>query len=215
MKKISILGSTGSIGVNTLNVVREFADRFQVIALGAGRNAELLREQALEFRPRIVSVADADLAASIRPQLKREGIDVLHGEEGLIAVATHPESHLLLSALVGAQGFIPTLKAISSGKDVALANKETLVVAGPIIADEVARNGVKLLPVDSEHSAIWQCLEGAKKETVRKLILTASGGPFLKRNASTFDLITVQEALEHPNWRMGKKITIDSATLMN
>jgi 1-deoxy-D-xylulose-5-phosphate reductoisomerase len=215
MKKISILGSTGSIGVNTLNVVREFADRFQVIALSAGRNAELLREQALEFRPKVVSVANADLAATIRPQLKREGIDVMHGEEGLVAVATHPESQLVLSALVGAQGFLPTLKAISSGKDVALANKETLVVAGPIIAEEVARNGVKLLPVDSEHSAIWQCLEGAKKETIRKLILTASGGPFLKRNASTFDLITVQEALEHPNWRMGKKITIDSATLMN
>ena len=215
MKKISILGSTGSVGVNTLDVVRRFSDRFQIIGLGAGRNIGLLREQALEFRPQIVSVADRELAGELRPELASENIHVTYGEEGLVEVSSHPETELVLSALVGAQGFIPTLKAISSGKDVALANKETLVVAGPIIAHEIARNGVHLLPVDSEHSAIWQCLSGAKKETVRKLILTASGGPFLRRDSSSFHSITVEEALEHPNWRMGKKITIDSATLMN
>lgn len=215
MKRISILGSTGSIGVNTLNVIREFPDRFEVVALGAGRNIQLLRDQALEFRPKLVSVANAELADQLRPQLRSENIEVVYGEEGLVEVATRPESNLVLSALVGAQGFIPTLKAISEHKDIALANKETLVVAGPIIAEEAEKRGVRLLPVDSEHSAIWQCLSGAKKEAVRRLMLTASGGPFLRREKSSFASITVQEALEHPNWRMGRKITIDSATLMN
>lgn len=215
IKNISVLGSTGSIGVNTLNVVRQFPDRFNVRALGAGRNIELLKEQALEFRPKIVSVADQQLRKALLPQLEPEGIQVLCGQEGLAEVATYSDVQIVLSALVGAQGFLPTLKAISAGKDIALANKETLVVAGPIIADEVARTGVRLLPVDSEHSAIWQCLQGAGKETVRKLVLTASGGPFLQRDRSSFDSITISQALDHPNWRMGKKITIDSATLMN
>lgn len=215
MKKLSILGSTGSIGINTLDVVRQFPGRFEIIGLAAGRNLERLRAQALEFRPRLVSVADDSLAKELRNELEGEAIEVLSGEQGLIAVAAHPEAHMVLSALVGAAGFLPTLCAISSGKDIALANKESLVVAGPIIAEEAARNNVRLLPVDSEHSAIWQCLEGNKKETVRKLILTASGGPFFRRDAASFGSITVKQALEHPNWRMGKKITIDSATLMN
>jgi 1-deoxy-D-xylulose-5-phosphate reductoisomerase len=215
MKKISILGSTGSIGVNALDVIRHFKDRFQVIGLSAGRNVELLRQQAMEFRPKIVSVTEETTAAELRPELKNLGIEVHCGAEGPIAVATHPETEIVLSAMVGASGFLPTLRAISSGKDIALANKETLVVAGPIIAAEAARNHVRLLPVDSEHSAIWQCLQGASKQAVRKLILTASGGPFFRRELSTFASITVDEALAHPNWRMGKKITIDSATLMN
>ena len=215
MKRISILGSTGSIGVNALDVVRRLRDRFEVIGLAAGRNVELLREQALEFRPKIVSIADPAAAAEIRSELKQSGITVACGQEGLIEIATHPDVQIVLSALVGAQGFLPTLKAISAGKDVALANKETLVVAGPIISREVASKKTRLLPVDSEHSAIWQCLQGENKKTVRKLILTASGGPFLMRDASTFDAITVEQALAHPNWRMGRKITIDSATLMN
>ena len=215
MKTISVLGCTGSVGVNALDVIRQFKDQFRVAGLAAGRNVALLKEQALEFRPKIVSVSDAQLAAGLQHDLKKEGIEVAYGEEGLVAVATHSDASLVLAAMVGASGFLPTLKAISAGKDIALANKETLVVAGPIIASEAAKNNVRLLPVDSEHSAIWQCLGGARKESIRKLILTASGGPFLRRDISTFDSITIEEALAHPNWRMGKKITIDSATLMN
>lgn len=215
MKRIAILGSTGSVGVNALDVVRHFPGRFQVMGLAAGRNTALVLEQAREFRPNIVSVASPEHAAEISAPLAAEGIRVCWGQEGQIEVASESGADLVVSALVGAQGFVPTLRAISNGKDIALANKETLVVAGPIIAREVARNGVRLLPVDSEHSAIWQALSGQKKEWVRRLILTASGGPFLHRDKASFDSITISEALEHPNWRMGKKITIDSATLMN
>ena len=215
MKKISILGSTGSIGVNALDVVRRFRDQFEIIGLAAGRNVDLLREQALEFHPKVVSVSEPASLAGLRADLESSGIHVVCGPEGLIEIATHPDAGMVLSALVGAQGFLPTLHAISAGKDVALANKETLVVAGPIISREVAKRKTRLLPVDSEHSAIWQCLQGESKSTVRKLILTASGGPFLHRKLSTFDSIRVDEALAHPNWRMGRKITIDSATLMN
>jgi 1-deoxy-D-xylulose-5-phosphate reductoisomerase len=214
MKRIAILGSTGSIGVNALDVVRRFRDRFEVIGLAAGRNCDLLREQALEFRPKVISVADPNRASDLRSEFHQHGIRVECGEEGLIEVSTHPDVDILLSALVGAQGFIPTLKAISAGKDVALANKESLVVAGPILSREIAKKNTRLLPVDSEHSAIWQCLQSANKD-IRRLILTASGGPFLKRDPSTFGSITISQALAHPNWRMGKKITIDSATLMN
>jgi 1-deoxy-D-xylulose-5-phosphate reductoisomerase len=203
------------VGVNALDVIRQFKNDFRVVGLAAGRNAALLKEQALEFRPKIVSVSDPQMALQLQHDLKKEGIEVAYGEQGLVAVATHNDANLVLAAMVGASGFLPTLKAISAGKEIALANKETLVVAGPIIAAEAAKNNVRLLPVDSEHSAIWQCLQGAKKESVRKLILTASGGPFLRRDISTFRTITVDEALAHPNWRMGKKITIDSATLMN
>jgi 1-deoxy-D-xylulose-5-phosphate reductoisomerase len=215
MKRISILGSTGSIGVNALEVLRSFPGCFEVIGLAAGRNVRLLAEQAREFRPRIVSVADPSLASDLQRELRDTGIAVAAGQEGYVAVATEPDVQLVLSAMVGARGFHPTLAALSAGKDVALANKEALVVAGPIIAKEALRRNARLLPVDSEHSAIWQCLAGAKKEAVRKLILTASGGPFLKRDSSEFQSITVAEALAHPNWRMGKKISIDSATLMN
>jgi 1-deoxy-D-xylulose-5-phosphate reductoisomerase len=215
MKQISILGSTGSIGVNSLDVIRRLQDRFQIVGLAAGKNVELLRQQALEFRPKIVSVADTEGVSALRAELEPKGTRVVCGQEGAVEVATHPDAGIVLSAMVGAKGFLPTLKAISAGKDVALANKETLVVAGPIISREVARKNTRLLPVDSEHSAIWQCLNGAKKDTVRKLILTASGGPFLERSLSSFDTITVDQALAHPNWRMGRKISIDSATLMN
>jgi 1-deoxy-D-xylulose-5-phosphate reductoisomerase len=215
MKKISILGSTGSIGVNALDVVRRFREQFEVIGLAAGRNIDLLREQALEFHPKLISVAEPSALAGLRSDLESSGTRVVCGPEGLIEVATHPDVDIVLSALVGAQGFLPTLHAISAGKDVALANKETLVVAGPIISREVAKKKTRLLPVDSEHSAIWQCLQGENRKTVRKLILTASGGPFFARDLSTFNTIRVDEALAHPNWRMGRKISIDSATLMN
>ena len=215
MKKVAILGSTGSVGVNTLEVMRHFPGCFQVTGLGAGRNIDLLREQALEFRPKKVSVAEPSLAEQLQRDLKSEGIEVGCGEAGLNEISSDSETDLVVSAMVGAAGFIPTLRAISCGKDVALANKETLVVAGPIIAGEAANKKARLLPIDSEHSAIWQCLEGQRKEAVRKLILTASGGPFLRRDISSFESITIDEALDHPNWRMGKKITIDSATLMN
>jgi 1-deoxy-D-xylulose-5-phosphate reductoisomerase len=215
MKRIAILGSTGSIGANTLDVVRHFPGRFEVAGLAAGRNTRVLLEQARELRPRIISAATAEQAAQLRTELAGEPIEVLSGQEGQIAVAADSGADLVVSAMVGALGFVPTLRAISKGKDIALANKETLVVAGPIIAREAAAHKVRLLPVDSEHSAIWQSLAGQKKEWVRRLILTASGGPFLNRDPATFDAITVSEALEHPKWRMGRKITIDSATLMN
>lgn len=215
MKKISILGSTGSIGVNALDVVRGFPGRFEIVGLAAGRNADLLLQQALEFHPKMVSIADPGAFQRVRSELEPSGIRVFCGQEGLVEIAAHPEAHIVLSALVGAQGFLPTLHAISAGKDVALANKEALVVAGPIISREVSKRKTRLLPVDSEHSAIWQCLQGEDRNTVRKLILTASGGPFLSREGKTFESISVKQALAHPNWRMGKKITIDSATLMN
>jgi 1-deoxy-D-xylulose-5-phosphate reductoisomerase len=215
MKRLAVLGSTGSIGVNTLNVVRQFPDRFQVESLSAGRNIALLREQVLEFRPRMVSVIDPEAAAALRREVASPGLEVVAGVEGLIAVATLPEVDQVVSAIVGAGGLIPTLAAIKAGKGIALANKESLVMAGKIVMEEARKTGAAILPVDSEHSAIFQALAGHRKEDVDRLILTASGGPFLHVPASRLQQVTVREALRHPRWEMGRKITIDSATLMN
>ena len=215
MKRLSILGSTGSIGVNTLQIVSQFPERFEVVSLSAGLNASLLKEQILRFRPKIVSVLNKELSESLRRELPHVDVEIVYGVEGLIQVATHPEVDQVVSAIVGAVGLIPTLSAIKTGKTVALANKESLVMAGKIMMDEAKRNHAQILPIDSEHSAIFQSLLGHRKEDVRHLILTASGGPFLKLPFSKLHDVTVKEALDHPRWEMGKKITIDSASLMN
>jgi 1-deoxy-D-xylulose-5-phosphate reductoisomerase len=215
MKPIAILGSTGSVGVTTLDVVGRFADRFRVVAMAAGRNLDLLVEQVRRFRPELVSVASAELAGELAERLKPEHPAIVHGMEGAIAVATHPAAKLLVSALVGAKGLRPTLAAIASGKDIAFANKEVLVVAGELVIRAARANRVKLLPVDSEHNAIFQCLEGRDRATLRRIILTASGGPFRELTLEQFAGVTVADALRHPTWQMGSKITIDSATLMN
>jgi 1-deoxy-D-xylulose-5-phosphate reductoisomerase len=215
MKRLSILGSTGSIGVNTLHVVSQFPERFNVVSLSAGANVQLLKQQILRFRPQVVSVLNKELSEALRKELTNVPLEILHGVEGLIRVATHPDVDQVVSAIVGAVGLIPTLAAIKSGKTVALANKESLVMAGKIVMEEAKRNHVRILPVDSEHSAIFQALLGHQKEAVRRLVLTASGGPFLNFPLSRLHDVTVKEALNHPHWEMGKKITIDSASLMN
>jgi 1-deoxy-D-xylulose-5-phosphate reductoisomerase len=215
MKAISLLGSTGSVGVTTLDVVSRFPDRFRVVAMAAGRNLDLLTEQVRRFRPELVSVASAELARDLAGRLGGEKVEIVHGVEGAIAVATHRDAQLVMSALVGALGLRPTLSAVKAGKDIAFANKETLVVAGELMTRAVRESGVQLLPVDSEHNAIFQCLEGRQRDAVKRIILTASGGPFLKLPLERFATVTVKEALNHPTWRMGNKITIDSASLMN
>jgi 1-deoxy-D-xylulose-5-phosphate reductoisomerase len=212
-KKLSILGSTGSIGVSTLQVVERFPERFEITGLAAGQNRPLLEEQIERFHPKIVSLAKEEAARDLRK--RRSDIEVLSGVEGLIRVATLPEIDMVVSALVGAIGLIPTVSAIRAGKDIALANKESLVMAGEIVMKEADEVGVKILPVDSEHSAIYQCLLGHRYEDIRKIILTASGGPFIDLPAPLLKNVTPQDALKHPNWKMGPKITIDSATLMN
>ena len=215
MKAISLLGSTGSVGVTTLDVVGRFRDRFRVVAMAAGRNLDLLVEQVKRFHPQLVSVAAPELAHELAARLGGQPVTILHGLEGATAVATHPEAELVMSALVGAMGLKPTLAAIKAGKDIAFANKEVLVIAGELITAAVREHRVRLLPVDSEHNAIFQCLEGRGRESLKRIILTASGGPFRELPAASFNSITVEQALKHPTWRMGSKITIDSATLMN
>jgi 1-deoxy-D-xylulose-5-phosphate reductoisomerase len=215
MKSISILGSTGSIGVSTLDVVRLHPDRFSVAGLAAGNNVSLLAEQIREFRPRIVSVRDAasvDLLRSLLGDLRPE---ILHGTEGACAVASADEASLVISAIVGAAGLVPTVTAIKAGKHIGLANKETMVVAGRLVSDLARKHSVEILPVDSEHSAIYQSLAGHRHEDVLRVILTASGGPFLNTPAEEILKVTPAQALKHPKWNMGAKITIDSATLMN
>ncbi len=215
MKAISIIGSTGSVGVTTLDVVARFPDRFRVVAMAAGRNLDLLADQIRRFHPQLVSVETSALARELADRIRPLQPAIMHGSEGAVAVATHPEAKLLMSALVGALGLPPTLAAIKAGKDIAFANKEVLVVAGEIVTRAVRENGVRLLPVDSEHNAVFQCLEGRPPATVRRIVLTASGGPFRQWPADRFGEITIKDALNHPTWRMGNKITIDSATLMN
>ncbi len=214
MKRLAILGSTGSVGEQTLAVAQRFPERFEVVALAAGRNVEKLAEQARVFRPALISVADADSAAALRERLGGEAGEIGTGEAGLEAVATC-DADLVVSGLVGAVGLRPTLAAIRAGRDVALANKEVLVMAGALVLREVQAHGVRLLPVDSEHSAIFQVLAGQRREDVARLVLTASGGPFRTWPAERIARASVQEALNHPNWDMGPKITVDSATLMN
>ena len=215
MKHLAILGSTGSIGFNSLNIVRQFPERFKVVCLSAGLNIRLLKEQVLEFRPKLVSVLRRESAEALRKELSSSPVEIVHGVEGLIQVATHPEVEQVVSAIVGGVGLIPTLSAVKAGKAVALANKESLVMAGKIVMEEAERHHTRILPVDSEHSAIFQAMLGHQKGDVRRLILTASGGPFLGVPLARLQEVTVKEALNHPHWEMGKKITIDSASLMN
>ncbi len=215
MKKIAILGSTGSIGTQTLDVVREHPDELEVVALAAGRNKDRLNAQIEEFRPKIVSLDDPHAAAELKEQWKDKGVEVLCGKEGLMAVAGMEESDIVVTAVVGMMGILPTMEAISKGKDIALANKETLVTAGHLIIPMAKRYGVRILPVDSEHSAIFQCLHGNRHQDVDKLLITASGGPFRGRKKEDLEKVTLQDALRHPNWAMGQKITIDSSTMVN
>jgi len=215
MKAVAILGSTGSVGVTTLDVIGRFPEQFRVVALAAGRNLKLLAEQARRFRPELISVESAELALALRRELEPWGPEIMHGDAGAAAVATHREAELVMSSLVGALGLRPTLAAIRAGKDIAFANKEVLVVAGDLITRAVREHRVRLLPVDSEHNAIFQCLEKTPRAALKRIILTASGGPFRQWPRERFAAITVRDALNHPTWRMGNKITIDSATLMN
>jgi 1-deoxy-D-xylulose-5-phosphate reductoisomerase len=215
MKRIIILGSTGSIGVNTLDVVAKFPDRFRVVALAAGRNGERLEEQIRQFRPRMASLTDEEAAAKLRDRCRDLNVAIVSGMEGMNQVAAHPEGDLVVAGIVGAAGLVPTLSAIRAGKPIALANKETMVMAGQLVTEEARRHGVTIFPVDSEHSAIFQSMEGHRRENIRKLILTASGGPLLKTPLTRMRHVTPKRALKHPNWKMGAKITIDSATLMN
>jgi len=214
MKNILILGSTGSIGINTLNVVRQFPDKFKVEALTVNTRIDLLESQINEFNPRLVVVKDNNAAAELR---KRVGdkCKVLSGDDGLCEAAAQCEYDILVGAMVGFAGLAPTIEAIKRGKRIALANKETLVVAGELVTSLCRQHNAELIPVDSEHSAIFQCLIGEEKNGVEKLILTASGGPFLNKEKSELVNVTVDEALNHPNWNMGNKITIDSASMMN
>jgi 1-deoxy-D-xylulose-5-phosphate reductoisomerase len=215
MKGLSLLGSTGSIGTNVLRIVESFPDRFRVVGLSAGRNVEALAAQVARHRPRVVSVADAAALEELKRLTDLEGIEVLVGEEGMVRVATHPDVLQVVAAAVGAVGLVPTWSALDAGKDVALANKETLVMAGELMTGAARARGASLLPIDSEHCALHQCLKGRSPRDVRRLVLTASGGPFRNRPKETFDKVTPEEALNHPTWNMGRKITIDSATLMN
>ena len=214
MKTISILGSTGSIGVNTLDVVRQNRNYFTVAAMVAGSNILLFAEQIKEFKPSVVSVFNSSKVSELKELIQDEDVEILCGEEGSIKVATHTDVSLVVSAIVGSAGLVPSLAAIQSGKDLALANKETLVIAGELILRE-SKNKVNLIPIDSEHSAILQVLNGEKKDRIKKIILTGSGGPFRTFTKKQMASVTIKEALNHPNWTMGAKITIDSATMMN
>jgi 1-deoxy-D-xylulose-5-phosphate reductoisomerase len=219
VKGIAILGSTGSIGCNTLRVVESFGEeRFRVVALGAGRNVLKLAEQVVRHRPELVSVETEECADELNARLRERNAKpprVVVGEAGLVEVATHAQADCVVSATVGAVGFVPTLRALEAGKRVALANKETLVMAGELMTRAAQRSGAELLPVDSEHNALHQCLRGEKRTEVRRLVLTASGGPFRTKSKAEMEKATVTEAMRHPTWSMGAKITIDSATLMN
>lgn len=214
MKKIAIIGSTGSIGTQTLDVVKA-NDDLEVVALAAGNNVELLEKQVRQFSPRLACISTQEKAGELRLRIKDTNTKVLWGMEGLLEIATMPESEILVTAIMGMIGIRPTIAAIEAGKDIALANKETLVTAGHIIMPLAKKKNVRILPVDSEHSAIFQCLHGEKKDQVSKLIITASGGPFRGKRRDELESIQVEDALKHPNWVMGRKITIDSSTLVN
>ena len=215
MRTIALLGSTGSIGVSTLALVREFPDRFRVHGMVAGRNLKLLAQQIKEFRPRCVSIQQESDVPLLRKLLGRTKVEIFCGEAGASAIATATEVDVVLAAIVGGAGLMPTLRGVLAGKEIALANKEALVMAGEILVESARTKGVRLLPVDSEHSAIFQCLQGNERGEVDKIILTASGGPFLHSRLDRLGNVTVDQALKHPNWKMGQKITIDSATMMN
>jgi len=213
MKKISLLGSTGSIGLSTLDIVARYPDRFQIVGLAAGNNIDILVEQIRRFQPEVVAVKTEEGARLLSQKLQDKKTEILFGEDGMIAVATlHSATHVV-SAIVGAAGLLPTLEALRTGKTVGLANKESMVIAGELM--KRAGQASAIVPIDSEHSALFQCLQGQNKKDLSRLLLTASGGPFLNRPQNTFSSITVADALKHPNWSMGAKITIDSATMMN
>src|SRR5246127_3140135 len=218
MQRIALLGSTGSMGRSTLSVAESYPDRFQIIALAAGSNVQAAFEQAVRWKPRVISLAREADADSVRKELRAQGcgeIEVVYGSAGTVRVSTHPEVDFVVSAIVGVAGLEATYEAVKAGKTVGLANKECLVAAGELITAEARKQGKPLLPIDSEHNAVHQCMRGGRMEEVQKIWLTASGGPFLKTPKSQFSSITVQQALNHPTWKMGKRITIDSATLMN
>ncbi|MEY2393711.1 MAG: 1-deoxy-D-xylulose-5-phosphate reductoisomerase [Acidobacteriaceae bacterium] len=218
MKCIAILGSTGSIGRSTLSVAESFPDRFEIVALAAGRNLDTAFEQGRRWQPRMISMAAEPDADVLRSRLKQAGlgkIEVVHGAAGTVKVASLPEADFVVSAIVGVAGLEATYEAVKAGKTVGVANKECLVAAGELITAEARRQGKPLLPIDSEHNAVHQCLRGGRMEEVERIWLTASGGPFLNTPRSEFNAITVEQALNHPTWKMGKRITIDSATLMN
>lgn len=213
-KRIAILGSTGSIGTQTLDVIANHPERFEVVALAAGRNIDLILEQIRTFCPRVVSVADASAASELKSRIGDE-VQIEHGERGLIQVAAHSGADMLVTAIVGSRGLAPTLAAIEAGVAIGLANKETLISAGHLIMEAAKRRAVPIIPIDSEHSAIFQCLNGENPAQVKRIILTASGGAFRDKQRSELARVTVEEALRHPNWSMGAKITIDSATMVN
>ncbi|MEH7110922.1 1-deoxy-D-xylulose-5-phosphate reductoisomerase [Neobacillus niacini] len=213
MKMISILGATGSIGTQTLDIIREHPSEFKLVALSLGKNLELARKIMNEFKPELVSVQEYHDCHTLKSEFPTTKFTF--GEEGLIEVAVYPSADILVNAVLGSVGLSPTLQAIESGKTIAIANKETLVTAGHLVMDAAEKKGVALLPVDSEHSAIFQCLQGERDKNIERLILTASGGSFRDRTRKELEGVTVKEALNHPNWSMGAKITIDSATMMN
>ncbi len=217
MKNIVILGSTGSIGTSALSVIAKFPDLFRVVGLAAGKNTELLRKQIIQFKPKLVAMSDSNACRDLKESFAGHGgsPEFLSGIEGTSAIAGMKEADTVISAIVGAAGLLPTLAAIKAGKTVALANKETLVMAGAIVTSEVRNSGAQLFPVDSEHSALFQCMNGSKKHSIKRLILTASGGPFLGKKTWELMKMSASDALRHPNWQMGRKISIDSATLMN
>ena len=212
MKNIAILGSTGSVGTNALDVIRNFPENFRVVGLTANSNIGLLEKQIYEFKPLAVAVADEKRAEELQ---KRTNVQVFSGKDGLKRIASLPESDFLITAVMGFSGLVPTLAAINAGKAIGLANKETLVAGGSLVMKEAKRRDVKIIPVDSEHSAIFQCMEGNKFQEARRILLTASGGPFLNLKKEELENVTLHQALKHPTWKMGRKITIDSATLMN
>ena len=218
MKRIAILGSTGSIGHSTLKIAEAYPDRFQVVTLAAGSNVDTAFEQCVRWKPKLISVAAETDAARLKQRFREKGIEgteVVHGQDGTVKVATHPEVDFVVSAIVGVAGLKATYEAVKAGKSVGLANKECLVAAGELITAEAPKHNKPLLPIDSEHNAVHQCLRGGRMHEVQSIWLTASGGPFLHTPAKDFANITVEQALNHPTWKMGKRITVDSATLMN
>lgn len=214
MKGISLLGATGSIGTQTLDIIRENRNEFQLTAMSVGKNIKLAEKIIKEFQPKLVSVQDKNDIYTLKTA-SHHPVNFVHGEEGLIEVATHPDTHILVNAIVGSIGLTPTICSIEAGKTIAIANKETLVTAGHLVMEKAKENQVDLIPVDSEHSAIFQCLNGENYKDIEKLIITASGGSFRDRTRQELENVTVEDALRHPNWSMGAKITIDSATMMN
>jgi 1-deoxy-D-xylulose-5-phosphate reductoisomerase len=215
VKTIALLGSTGSIGVNALALVREFPDRFKVNGMVAGRNLTLLAKQIKEFSPKCVAVEREQDVPGLRTLIGRQKVEIFWGEAGASTVARAPEVEVVLAAIVGGAGLMPCFNGLLAGKEIALANKEALVMAGELFVNAAKQRGVRLMPVDSEHSAVFQCLQGNQRSDVDKIILTASGGPFLRTPLSRLDRVSIEQALKHPNWKMGQKITIDSATMMN